>query len=258
MNRSPRCEHWLTFPELLWELCPTGRAQGMCSTAGLKLPRKCPPLPSSSRCWELTTLIQISTQLPSGSPKTRPVLFPLVPFPGEKEALGGNRSWGGLSLADTCSALGVGQTCTYFTLLFTRSRSPQRPAQPWAAGACQHTENVNNPAGKSPPALPIPAPADAPAWLSSADFHMNPALWGVWAVGFYLHLPAAPQGVRGAPGAPELCHEISTGWAISSPSPPWHSPGKLCPFIHPVDKAMRRRGTAEGQPHRAEHQLSAG
>lgn len=60
MSLSPRCEHWLTFPELLWEPCPTGHG------SGLQLPRKCPPLPSSSRCWELTALIQISTQLPSG------------------------------------------------------------------------------------------------------------------------------------------------------------------------------------------------
>lgn len=72
---------------------------------------------------------------------------------------------------------------------------------------------------------------------------MNPALSGVWTGGFYLPpLPAAPRGVRGAPGAPEM----RTGWASSSASLPWHSPGMFCPFIHPVGKALGTGGAAEG------------
>lgn len=78
---------------------------------------------------------------------------------------------------------------------------------------------------------------------------MNPALSGVWTGGFYLPpLPAAPRGVRAAPGAPE----VSTGWASSSASLPRHSPGMFCPFIHPVGKALGMGGC------RGSQQLSAG
>lgn len=264
MSCSPRCEvlhpqsPGSAPPELFWELCPTGQAQGTCSTAGLELPRKCPVLPSSSRCWELTTLIQTSTRLPSGSAEARPVSFSLLPFPGEKGTLGGEQELRELSLADTCSALGAAQTCTYFTLPFTRSRrAPQRPAQPCAAGACQHMENVNNPAGKSPPALPIPAPADAPAWLSSAAFPGEPCAVGSVDSGVSPPTSLLLPRVREEPLEPLSC-AMRSAQAGASALPP--SPGiSLGGFaLLSMGKAMGRRGTAEGQPHRAEHQLSAG